>query len=214
MIQPPPQVVIQPPPTGDSAPPPLVIKPPLSGTYFKNSIQESFSGGAESEEPTLAPSPVFIKIPLAKKGEETGVTDTMIDEWSGAYPGVDVQQQLRHMRQWCINHPKKCKTERGIGAFITAWFAQEQNRGDSRKRPPPDRALEYSTPASAVVRAVATPPATPPPPPVSTPESREAVASTMADGISALRAANPRLAKMLQSAWRSSAAVHATSSVS
>ena len=199
----------RPPPGGNSDRPPLAIKTALSGTSSR-----TFSGvGAEPENPPPAPSPVFIKLPIAKKGDEAEVTEADIDEWSGAYPGVDVRQQLRHMRQWCINHPRKCKTKRGIGAFITGWFAQEQNRGDSRKRRPPDRALEYSTPASAVVRPITTPPATPPPPPVATPESREAVASEMKERMSALHAINPKLAQILKRAWRSSAAVHETEEV-
>ena len=97
------------------------------------------------------------------------------------------------MRQWCIHNPRKRKTERRIGAFITGWLAEEQDRGGRSGR------AERTTP----------PPATP----VSTPESRKEVDNKMADGISALHAANPRLAKMLQSAWRSSAAVHESEAV-
>ena len=199
---------LRPPPPVNSDRPPLSIKTALSGTTSR-----TLSVCAESEDPPPAPSPVFIKLPIAKKGQEATVTAADIDEWAEAYPGVDVRQQLRHMRQWCINHPKKCKTASGVGAFITAWFAQEQNRGDSGKRPPPDRALEYSTPASAVVRPITTPPATPPPPPVATPESREAVASEMKERMSALHAINPKLAQILKRAWRSSAAVHETEEV-
>ena len=184
--------------TVNSGDPQVSIKGTHSGTSFRNSFQEDLSGVCtEPENPARAPSPIFLKIPLAKNGEEADVTDAMIDEWSGAYPGIDVRQELRSMRQWCINHPKKCKTSAGVGAFITAWLAKEQNcsgRSGSGKRPPLDGALEQTTPAPAVVRAITTPPATP----VETPESREAVASEMADQISALRAVNPRLAKSLE----------------
>ena len=94
------------------------------------------AAGAESENPPPAPSPVFIRMPLAKNGDEAEVTETMIDDWVEAYPGVDIRQQLRNMRQWCINNPSQCKTSRGIGRFIVAWLAKEQNRGRSGGAPP------------------------------------------------------------------------------
>ena len=59
------------------------------------------------------------------------MTESEIAEWAEAYPGVDVHQQLRAMRQWCLNNPAQCKTASGIGRFITAWLAKDQNRGRS-----------------------------------------------------------------------------------
>ncbi len=195
-----PWVGIKPAPGCELSPP---YQEPFSETFLRNLNQEGSSGVcAESEDPPPAPTPIFIKMPLAKKGEEAGVTDTMIDEWVEAYPGVDVRQQLRHMRQWCLNNPKRCKTASGVGAFITGWLNDEQRRSGSGKRPPLEATFEQTAPASAVVRAVATPP------PVATPESRKAVNSKMADGISALRAANPAMAKILERTWRRSTAIH------
>ena len=75
-----------------------------------------------------APAP-FIELPLARKGESAAITDAHIAEWSDAYPGVDVRQQLRHMRQWLQHSPTRRKTANGIGRFITAWLSREQNRG-------------------------------------------------------------------------------------
>ena len=100
---------------------------------------------AESEDPPREPSPVFILIPLAKNGEEAEVTETMIAEWVEAYPGVDICQELRNMRQWCIHNPKKRKTKQGVGKFMTAWLADEQDRGgrsNGGKRPPIEGTLE------------------------------------------------------------------------
>ena len=45
------------------------------------------------------------------------MTEAQIVEWVEAYPGVDIQQELRNMRQWCKHNPTKRKTSRGIGKF-------------------------------------------------------------------------------------------------
>ena len=74
------------------------------------------------------PEPVIL-LPLAKNGAEAEVTAEQVAEWREAYPGVDVDQALRNMRQWLIHNPTKRKTPRGIGRFITSWLAREQDRG-------------------------------------------------------------------------------------
>lgn len=70
----------------------------------------------------------IICIPLVS-GEDYGVTQDDIEEWAAAYPAVDVLQQLRNMRQWCLSNPRKKKTARGIRRFITGWLERKQNRG-------------------------------------------------------------------------------------
>jgi hypothetical protein len=39
---------------------------------------------------------------------------------------VDVLQQLRAMRSWCVANPDKRKTRAGIGRFIVNWLAKGQ----------------------------------------------------------------------------------------
>ena len=98
---------------------------------------------AEPASPPSAPSPVFITIPVVGSGiGEAEVTDAMVTEWEPVYPGVDVRQQLRHMREWCVSNPAKRKTARGLRRFITAWLAREQDRGGGTGPPtraPPQR---------------------------------------------------------------------------
>ena len=98
---------------------------------------------AEPASPPSAPSPVFITIPVVGSGiGEAEVTDAMVSEWEPVYPGVDVRQQLRHMREWCVSNPAKRKTARGLRRFITAWLAREQDRGGGTGPPtraPPQR---------------------------------------------------------------------------
>ena len=69
-----------------------------------------------------------IKLPLNDKSEYP-IYDGAVQEWAGLYPAVDVMQQLRNMKGWLDANPTKRKTRRGIGKFINAWLAREQDRG-------------------------------------------------------------------------------------
>lgn len=82
----------------------------------------------------LAPSdreksiPIVISIPLIPRDGEFGVVQSDIDEWSRAYPAVDVAQQLHRVRAWCLSNPEKRKTARGIKRFINGWLAKNQDK--------------------------------------------------------------------------------------
>lgn len=82
---------------------------------------------AEVDKPPTPQEPVFIKIPLVDK-TDFDVTESILTEFKTAYPAVDVEQQLRNMRQWCIANPKNKKTRTGVMRFITNWLVKEQNR--------------------------------------------------------------------------------------
>jgi len=85
------------------------------------------------DPPDPAPHPV-IGIPLVD-GSEFEVFASQVTDWSVAYPAVDVDQQLREMRQWCIANPSKRKTRRGVSAFVIAWLGKEQDKGSGRTPP-------------------------------------------------------------------------------
>ena len=69
----------------------------------------------------------IIRLPLAKNGDEAIITQPQIIEWTEAYPGIDVTQQLRHMRQWLLANGTKRKTRRGIARFIVSWLSKAQD---------------------------------------------------------------------------------------
>ena len=71
-----------------------------------------------------------ISMPL-NDGSEFPVLDNDVKEWEKLYPAVDVMQELRNMRGWLMSNPTRRKTKAGIGRFITAWLAKEQNKGRS-----------------------------------------------------------------------------------
>lgn len=82
-------------------------------------------------EPQSDSKLIFISIPLVDK-TEFSICQSQLQEWVQAYPAVDVEQQLRTMRQWCIANPTKKKTRRGINAFITRWLANKQDTGHAK----------------------------------------------------------------------------------
>ncbi len=93
---------------------------------------------------------VVATIPLAD-GSEAPVTDDVVAEWSKVFPGVDVIAQLRRIRLYFQNKPRKRKTAAGIGQCIVGWLGREQDRGRSEfsSRGHPGATGRRGPPASA-----------------------------------------------------------------
>lgn len=65
-------------------------------------------------------------------GEEFQIAIQRVEEFTEIYPGVNVMQELRKMRGWLISNPAKCKTKKGMMAFVNNWLAKQQNDGGSQ----------------------------------------------------------------------------------
>lgn len=76
-----------------------------------------------------AAEPPFITLTLNDKSEYP-VTNQAVREYKELYPAVNVEQELRNMRGWCLSNPTKRKTKSGIGRFINNWLSKEQNKGN------------------------------------------------------------------------------------
>lgn len=89
------------------------------------------SGGdappASPEAPTSPQPEAVVSLPLIDKTEYP-ITQPMVDEWAQSYPAVDVSQQLREMRAWCIANPANRKTAKGVNAFVVRWLGKEQDK--------------------------------------------------------------------------------------
>ena len=79
-------------------------------------------------KPTPEPEPPLANIPLIS-GEEHPIYKHDVEEWVLTYPAVNILQQLRNMRQWCLSNPTRKKTKRGVRRFITGWLERKQNKG-------------------------------------------------------------------------------------
>ena len=69
---------------------------------------------------------------LLNTGEEYGISQSNVYEWSELYPAVDILQCLRNMKGWLLANKSKRKTIRGINKFIIKWLQNEQDKGGTR----------------------------------------------------------------------------------
>ena len=70
------------------------------------------------------------------------VTREEADEYARLYPAVDVMQELRNMRGWCLSNPQKRKTRSGIKKFINGWLSRAQNAGGTKPKVPENPFLQ------------------------------------------------------------------------
>ena len=98
-----------------------------SNSEIYNQEEDSTSVCTEPQAP-----PVLTM--LLNTGEEYPFTQDFIDQMQAAYPAVDVLQEMRAMKAWCLSNPKKRKTSRGIKAFVNSWLSREQDHGGSRQQ--------------------------------------------------------------------------------
>lgn len=90
----------------------------------KSTSMNSTDGGTSPD----GDSPAFCEIPLVGKQGTHIVTEAKVAEWQEAYPGIDVRQWVRTIRQWNVANAGRRKTRKGIEAHINTWLAKEQNR--------------------------------------------------------------------------------------
>ena len=63
---------------------------------------------------------------LLNDGSEYGVTQKDIDEWQDTFPNVDVLQQLKAMKLWLKDNPKKRKTRNGIRRLLPTGLTESR----------------------------------------------------------------------------------------
>ena len=79
---------------------------------------------------------IIIQLPL-NDNTNYNVTQEEITEFSSLYPAVDVLQEYRGMKAWCMSNPHKRKTRNGIKKFINSWLSSAQKQ--ARSSPPPSK---------------------------------------------------------------------------
>ena len=93
-----------------------------SNSYHNNSIHNKGDSAEPEEASAAAPA-----IPLVD-GSDYCLKVSELEEWKKAFPAVDVEQELREMRAWCLANPTLRKTKRGVKRFINTWLSKEQDR--------------------------------------------------------------------------------------
>ena len=74
-------------------------------------------------DPNKTTGEPLLKIPLQNGFFDVYQSD--VNQWSDTFPGIDVLQILKHIRQWNIDNPQKRKTPRGIRQHISTWLKKE-----------------------------------------------------------------------------------------
>ncbi|HIR26556.1 MAG TPA: phage replisome organizer N-terminal domain-containing protein [Candidatus Choladousia intestinigallinarum] len=108
-------------------PQPKVEIEPVAGNGTKVETEPSRSRSELMVETEPAQADVFMRLPLIN-GDDYIVTRQYVSRLQESYPAVDVEQEIREMREWIDANPKNRKTPRGIKRFITGWLSREQDR--------------------------------------------------------------------------------------
>lgn len=100
-------------------------------------IKNSPEPGKPDSEPVVS-GVVLMTLPCVGSGaKEWPITQDQCTKWQEAFPGLDVQQELRKMRLWLDESPTKRKTFQGMGRFVVGWLGRAQDQGGPRASPAP-----------------------------------------------------------------------------
>jgi uncharacterized protein YdaU (DUF1376 family) len=92
------------------------------------SASASASASTDTDSSATRAEPSVLDFPvIGRPGQPTwGLTLTLVDEWTAAYPGLDVLAECRRALAWVrANRPK---TARGMPAFLVRWLNQAVDR--------------------------------------------------------------------------------------
>lgn len=66
-------------------------------------------------------------VPL-NDGTEWLPTTAEYEEYKRLYASVNVANEFKKIRAWCLSNPAKRKTKNGVKRFVNAWLAREQDK--------------------------------------------------------------------------------------
>ena len=109
---------------------------------------EKEEGGEEeisscSEPPSAVSELPSVEIPL-NDGTEYPLFRRDLEEYAALYPAVNIEQELRNMRGWCLANPTRRKTKISVKAFINSWLSKTQKEKELKPDPPENPFLAYA----------------------------------------------------------------------
>ena len=114
----------------------------IQSNIESESNKESESNHYSSEQ-QVASEPAVITLKL-NDGSEYPFYQNDIDSYMNNYPAVDIMQQFRTMKQWCIDNPQRRKTKGGIRRFVNSWLSREQDKYHPAQRQSPGDVLQQA----------------------------------------------------------------------
>jgi len=74
---------------------------------------------------------VIPAFPVIGKEKEWRLSKELLAEFQTTYPAIDVLQECKNARMWCVANTGRRKTYSGMAKFLNSWIARAQNRGGS-----------------------------------------------------------------------------------
>jgi hypothetical protein len=94
---------------------------------------EESSSEALTRSKPADPSPTVAIFPtVGPKGAEWRLSEAQVVEWQGAFPGLDVQAEMRKALMWVKANPEKRKTVSGMPRFCLRWLTRAVDSGGAR----------------------------------------------------------------------------------
>ncbi len=86
-------------------------------------------GGGDSmrEDETDSLGPIF----LLKSGVDWRCRRGLLDTFAQAFPGVDLDAELRKAAAWCATEPTRRKTAAGMDRFLRSWLGRARPTADT-----------------------------------------------------------------------------------
>jgi hypothetical protein len=99
----------------------------------KSTPSSSSSTSVVKEKPSVSLAPSLPAEELAGtlpllNGTEFPISKAQIAEWSQAYPGIHVRNELVRMKVWLDANPERRKTPKGIKRAIIRWLSRAQDQ--------------------------------------------------------------------------------------
>jgi hypothetical protein len=67
-------------------------------------------------------------------GKFVGVSEFQTQAWMAAYPGVDIEAEIKRAAAWCVSNPMTAPASQ-FGRYLNSWLSREQNKSAMRQMP-------------------------------------------------------------------------------
>jgi hypothetical protein len=105
---------------------------------------DQYTGGSSAVPSDNPPEKCPVYLPLID-GSEYGVKQSDVENWTMAYPAVNILTELHKMKAWLDANPKNRKTSRGIKKFIIGWLGRSQDKAPRAGATSPSGGGSFST---------------------------------------------------------------------
>ena len=108
--------------------------------------QDNYSCPEPSKDDSRPEEEPIISIQLIKRDGSHHIYQSDVDNYQDTFPGVDVLQELKEIRQWSEDHESRRKTRKGIKKHISYWLSKEQDKAKGTNVVPitPKETFDYS----------------------------------------------------------------------